>query len=682
MRQETKDNVHETRYNGQEKTMGPRQDTNSNVNKTRDKRQLNQGTNIPGYERLGTTCQPNDDDDPDFLAEEILPTELISPKSIQLNLSSTSKSHRRCTVCQKNSSNRHRQVVVPHEARTQAFIDKCIVIPANSRCCPNHLLGNYFTQESISKIPEVNNTTLFNRSDITELLDRVRGTLTLNGKLNFDCAHSLSEEDYQRLTGLTRNQFEAVANTVTDLRKSEIRSVKTCLAILLVKLRTGLSNSILATLFSLEIHQIQRATHAARSSLMKSFVPKFLGFQHMSHEKFTRDHTTPTARTLFADDQQETGILVLDGTYIYLQKSSHHHFQKQTYSMHKGRSLVKPMMIVATDGYILNVLGPYYADGHNNDASIIKHVFKTNADEINTWMHDDDVMVVDRGFRDAEEFLKKLNFKVEMPCFLKKGAKQQTVDEANTTRLVTKVRWVVESANGRIKQWKFLDKVVANHYVPHIGDFVRIVCALVNCFRPPLINDFGNDDIGKEMIEKAQLDNHVKLYVEEHNLLRRKTVYKEVDGATELIMFPRISLDHLRQITMGIYQIKLAKRYTDAHQEDDNYALYICKDRPDLLRVKMQSRHSSSRCYHLWLEYDENDVSGWYCTCKVGSRMVGCCAHIASVVWYLGYQKWNIEAAQSVNASGKFSSSILNAKDVPEESDMSDVESVDSYVEE
>ncbi|CAC5381698.1 unnamed protein product [Mytilus coruscus] len=248
--------------------------------------------NSPQIRQGIATYQPNDDDDPDFLAEETLPSELISPKSIQtlpselispksiqLNLSSTSKSHRRCTVCQKNSSNRHQQVVVPHEARTQAFIEKCIVIPANSRCCPNHLLGNYFTQESISKIPE--------------------------------------------------------------------------------------------------------------------------------------------------------------------------------------------------------------------------------------------------------------------------GAKQQTVDEANTTRLVTKVRWVVESTNGRIKQWKFLDEVVANHYVPHIGDFVRIVFALVNSFRPPLINDFGNDDIGKEMIEKAQLDNRVKTYVKENNLLRRKTVYKEVDGATELDMFPRISLDHL-----------------------------------------------------------------------------------------------------------------------------------------
>ncbi|VDI15415.1 Hypothetical predicted protein [Mytilus galloprovincialis] len=133
---------------------------------------------------------------------------------------------------------------------------------------------------------------------------------------------------------------------------------------------------------------------------------------------------------------------------------------------------------------------------------------------------------------------------------------------------------------------------------------------------------------------------------------------------------------------MGIYQINLDKRYKDAHQEDDNYALYIRKDRPDLLRVKMQSRHSSSRCYHVWLKYNENDVCGWYCTCKVGSRMVGCCAHIASVVWHLGYQKWIIEAAQSVNASGMFLSSIFIATNVPEESDTSDVESIDSYVEE
>ncbi|GFW36955.1 uncharacterized protein TNCV_5018541 [Trichonephila clavipes] len=31
----------------------------------------------------------------------------------------------------------------------------------------------------------------------------------------------------------------------------------------------------------------------------------------------------------------------------------------------------------------------------------------------------------------------------------------------------------------------------------------------------------------------------------------------------------------------------------------------------------------------------------WYCHCKVGARVVGCCAHVASVLWYLGYWRHN-----------------------------------------
>ena len=625
---------------------------------------------------------PSRNDDIDNLVEEPLPEGFVIPKSTELPLTSSSKSHRRCTVCRKENNNRNKQVVVPSEARTQAFIDRGIIIPVNSRCCPCHLLGKYFTQESIALVPETAESTLFNRTDITELLNRVRSTLRSSGKLNFDCSFSLSDEDYSRLTGLTREQFEAVSKTINDLRNSEIRSIRTCLGILLVKLRTGLSNNVLATLFSMQVHQIQRAVHAARSSLMKSFVPSFLGFQHMSHEQFTKNHTTSTARTLFADNKQETGILVLDGTYIYIQKSSHHYFQKKTYSMHKGRSLVKPMMLVGTDGYILNVLGPYYADGYNNDASIIKHAFKTNCEEIKDWLNEEDVLIVDRGFRDAEQFLKDLNFKVEMPCITVKGMKQQTTDEANASRLVTKVRWVVESANGRIKQWKFLEKVIPNSYVPHIGDFVRIVCALVNCFRPPLIGDFGNDELATQMLEKAKKGNHVKDYVEENNLSRKVSMYSPVDGSTELSNFPRMSLDGLRDITMGIYQLKSAKRYTDAHQEDDTYTLSVCKDRPDLLRIKMSSRHSSSKYYSLWLEYDDSEVTGWYCTCKVGARVVGCCAHIASVIWYLGFHRWSEETGSCNTACKKFSDSVMDARYMPASSDESDNDSAENYVEE
>ncbi|VDI55633.1 Hypothetical predicted protein, partial [Mytilus galloprovincialis] len=201
--------------------------------------------------------------------------------------------------------------------------------------------------------------------------------------------------------------------------------------------------------------------------------------------------------------------------------------------MYKNRPLVKPMIIVGSDGYILSVLGPYYANAHNNDASITKHLFKTNAEGIKQWIKDDDVLVVDRGFRNAQAFLESLNLKVEMPCFIKKGQKQHTTEEANSSRRITKVRWVVESANGRIKQWRFLDKVISNHFVPYIGDFVRIVSAFINCFRAPLINDFCNEEIGQTMLDKAQLGNQVQKYLlcaYENTTLALACAWREIKG--------------------------------------------------------------------------------------------------------------------------------------------------------
>ena len=62
------------------------------------------------------------------------------------------------------------------------------------------------------------------------------------------------------------------------------------------------------------------------------------------------------------------------------------------------------------------------------------------------------------------------------------------------TKDVTKVRWVVESANGRIKTCIALDQVVPNTQIKWIGDYVKIVCAIINAFRPPLTSN-SNDDI-------------------------------------------------------------------------------------------------------------------------------------------------------------------------------------------
>jgi hypothetical protein len=84
------------------------------------------------------------------------------------------------------------------------------------------------------------------------------------------------------------------------------------------------------------------------------------------------------------------------------------------------------------------------ADGKNNDASIAKNMFINNEQDILNWLHQDDVVVVDRGFRDAIRTINNLGYTVQMPDFLN-GKKQMSTQEANHSRCVTKVRWIIES---------------------------------------------------------------------------------------------------------------------------------------------------------------------------------------------------------------------------------------------
>lgn len=148
-------------------------------------------------------------------------------------------------------------------------------------------------------------------------------------------------------------------------------------ALLLTKLRTGLFTSILRTLFNVKSKRyLSRIVKRAREALVTDFVPKYLGFENISREDIIENHTTVFARELLASGSKATAILLLVGTFIYIQKSSKYTFHHiRSYSVYKGRPLVKPLMIVASDGYIIDIFGPYMADGKNNDAAILnKHL--------------------------------------------------------------------------------------------------------------------------------------------------------------------------------------------------------------------------------------------------------------------------------------------------------------------
>lgn len=132
------------------------------------------------------------------------------------------------------------------------------------------------------------------------------------------------------------------------MRNSHVRSIRVALAIFLAKMRLGISNAVLASMFHLKDKRVvSRIIHDVSTALLKEFVPNHLGFQHVDRSTVLRHHQTSIATELMAERDDQV-IIIMDGTYLFVQKSSSNQFQRRSFSMHKYRNLIKPMITTAT----------------------------------------------------------------------------------------------------------------------------------------------------------------------------------------------------------------------------------------------------------------------------------------------------------------------------------------------
>ena len=251
---------------------------------------------------------------------------------------------------------------------------------------------------------------------------------------------------------------------------------------------------------------------------------------------------------------------------------------------------------------------------------------------------------------------------------------------SNILILYIQVRWVVEAANGRLKQWKYLEKTLPNTQIPFIGDYVRIVAALCNKYRPPLCKAADDDQsLAAKMLYLSKNVNSLQTRVDEEGLDKRQLTWVKVDAVDVAPDFPRYNETEIRELTLGVYQLRMARSYTYEHIDvDGKFEILVNDDIPKLLSSKIQSRHVSAKQYKCWISYGEGVINGWYCKCKAGSRVVGMCSHITCVIWYLSYARHNDETVQGVR---NWSTTIDDASDLPEIIDASDSDD-DSVLEE
>jgi hypothetical protein len=257
-----------------------------------------------------------------------------------------------------------------------------------------------------------------------------------------------------------------------------------------------------------------------------------------------------------------------------------------------------------------------------------------------------DTQIVDRGFRDVAGVFEELGFAVKMPGFIQQGAKQLTAEQANDTRMTTKTRWVVESFHSQFKKWHFFSERIAQDFIVNIEILVRTLAASLNKYRPRLYEGKSPEDYAlanKMLLMKTRTSDLEQLIINGDLSLRKN--WKNILDIEVDFNFPYLTLDFLREYTCGIYQIKQSSSYAKAHlfDNDGQFEFQISSSHDSILRCRLHSRHSSSTLYFLCIRFgsddDDDPIKDHYCQCKSGARNLGCCSHVATVLWYIGYAR-------------------------------------------
>ncbi|KYN17586.1 hypothetical protein ALC57_10129 [Trachymyrmex cornetzi] len=353
--------------------------------------------------------------------------------------------------------------------------------------------------------------------------------------------------------------------------------------------------------------------------------------------------------------RQTVTIAVIDSTYAYIHKSNNFRVLRQSYSVHKHRHLVKPTLIVASDGYILTIFGPYFSDAQNNDAEILCQEFERDAETLQGWFQNGDIVLVDRGYRDAIPLLQRLGIDHKMPALLERGQRQLSTQDANDSRIVTKNRWVVEARNGHLRSvFKFLAQTINLQHTKNLNEFYCIAGAILNRYHPIIQMQNADPELAREMLQRSTTPNVVQARVEVDNLRLRNAQWRRLNYC-DVADFPIFDLNYLKDLTVGIYQINLASSYIQdklLRDNDEEFQLDQHFNEPGFLRIRLYSRFRNATRHQIFISYetdnrdDENaahnlnePINGYYCTCQSGARTLGTCAHVASVLWYLGFAR-------------------------------------------
>ena len=205
----------------------------------------------------------------------------------------------------------------------------------------------------------------------------------------------------------------------------------------------------------------------------------------------------------------------------------------------------------------------------------------------------------------------------------------------------------MEAVHGIIKQkYRLLDHRIDNDLLPRAGVLTRIACFLNNIFGKRLRSDQDMvDEVSECMKQMRNVPNTLAQEAEEKGWNRVQRVWTPVTSES-VPDFPEITERDLKVLFTGTYQLSQAVSYLAEMLNDDNTInLRIHRDFSRILKVEVRSRHVKKKTYRCYIDYVPDSIGRagirrYSCECANGTRTVGCCSHVAAVIYYLSRARY------------------------------------------
>lgn len=176
--------------------------------------------------------------------------------------------------------------------------------------------------------------------------------------------------------------------------------------------------------------------------------------------------------------------------------------------------------------------------------------------------------------------------------------------------------------------------------------YCKIAYFLINKFGKRLNVSNQRIDLIAARMKARNFDvNELDEEISKDNLNRKSAPIKSITSS-DLLDFPRLEVEELILLFTGTYQLARAVSYLgEILDEKGHLTLKFLKDRPNIVRFEVRSRHINAKTYKSYVEYDVKKsgidaIVGYCCNCANGLRTVQCCSHVGSLLYHLCHGRY------------------------------------------